>query len=96
MQKRGKHLASPLSTHPYSNLKSELLMLAAFFVNQRYTTISRDVELGNLTFEALIPNWPADDSSFRQVWLEKNYPQPSNQPSGRVLILHHEEVSGCH
>ncbi len=65
MQKRGKHLASLLSTHPYSYLKSELLMLAAFFDNQRYTTISRDVELGNLTFEALIPNWPADDSSFR-------------------------------
>ncbi len=77
MQKLGKLLACPLSSTPYTNLKTELLKLTTLSDKQRYPTISRDVELGDSKpsdllsrLEALIPNWSSDDSYFRQLWLE--------------------------
>ncbi len=78
MQKLGKLLACPLSSTPYTDLKTELLKLTTLCDKQRYATISRDVELGDskpsdllYRLEALIPNWSSDDSYFRQLWLEK-------------------------
>ncbi len=74
MQKLGKLLACPLSSTPYTDLKTELLKLTTLSDKQRYATISRDVELGDskpsdllYRLEALIPNWSSDDSYFRQL-----------------------------
>ncbi len=78
MQKLGKFLASPLSSTPYTDLRTELLKLTTLSDKQRYAAISRDMELGDSKpsdllsrLEALIPNWSSDDSYFRQLWFEK-------------------------
>ncbi len=95
MQKLGKLLACPLSTTPYTDLKTELLKLTTLSDKQRYASISRDVELGDSKpsdllsrLDTLIPNLPSGDSYFRQLWLEK---LPSTvQPILAAFNLYHD------
>ncbi len=47
MQKLGKLFSSPLSSIPYTDLKTELLKLTTLSAKQCYAAFSRDVELGD-------------------------------------------------
>ncbi len=64
MQKLGKLLSRPLFPTFYTDLKAELLNIAALSDKKEYAAISRDVELGDSKpsdplsrFVALISNW---------------------------------------